>query len=165
MKAFDWQRRELLDLPHPISRAQSISEDGSVLITVDNHTYVSHLWAGQLLPGLDRVQATGKEITIFGEFKRDALLQNFPNPFNPETWIPYQLGRPSEVVLTIYNTNGQVVRTLEVGLQPAAAYHNRESAVYWDGRNDVGEMVANGVYFCTLTAGDFSATLKMLVGK
>ena len=94
-----------------------------------------------------------------------ALLPNYPNPFNPETWIPYQLGRPSEVVLTIYDTNGQKVRTLDVGHQPSGVYESLERAAYWDGRNEMGETVANGVYFCTLNAGNFSATRKMMVGK
>ena len=94
-----------------------------------------------------------------------ALLPNYPNPFNPETWIPYQLEKPSEVSLTIYDMKGQAVRTLEVGHQPAGAYRSRSRAAYWDGRNEMGETVANGVYFCTLSAGDFTATRKMLVGK
>ena len=94
-----------------------------------------------------------------------ALLPNYPNPFNPETWIPYELKKPAEVVLTIYGMNGQRVRMLEMGHQPAGEYRSRESAAYWDGRNQQGEAVANGVYFCTLTAGDFTATRKMLVSK
>ena len=94
-----------------------------------------------------------------------ALLPNYPNPFNPETWIPYQLRKSAEVVLTIYDMKGQAVRTLELGHQPAGAYRSRERAAYWDGRNQQGEAVANGVYFCTLSAGDFTAGQKMLVGK
>ena len=92
-----------------------------------------------------------------------ALLPNYPNPFNPETWIPYQLRKSAEVKLTIFNMNGQAVRTLAIGLQPAGVYQSRERAAYWDGRNQLGETVANGVYFCTLSAGDFSATRKMSV--
>ena len=94
-----------------------------------------------------------------------ALLPNYPNPFNPETWIPYQLRKPAEVMLTIYDMNGQAIRMLAVGHQPAGVYQNRDRAAYWDGRNQRGETVASGVYFCTLTAGDFTATRKMLVGK
>ncbi len=93
------------------------------------------------------------------------LLPNYPNPCNPETWIPYQLKTPVEVAITIYNTKGRAVRTLEVGHQPAGVYRSRERAGYWDGRNQQGETVANGVYFCTLKAGRFSATRKMLVSK
>ena len=94
-----------------------------------------------------------------------ALLTNYPNPFNPETWIPYQLGKPSEVVVTIYDMRGRAVRTLAVGHRPAGAYRSRGRATYWDGRNQQGETVANGVYFCTMTTGNFTATRKMLVGK
>ncbi len=94
-----------------------------------------------------------------------ALLANYPNPFNPETWIPYRLAEDAFVTLTIYNSSGQVVRTLDVGHQNAAVYENRSKAAYWDGRNEVGETVASGLYFYTLTAGDFSATRKMLILK
>ena len=93
------------------------------------------------------------------------LLPNYPNPFNPETWIPYRLAEDGFVTLTIYDSNGQVVRTLDVGHQTAAVYESRSKAAYWDGRNEFGETVASGVYFYTLTADDFSATRKMLVLK
>ena len=94
-----------------------------------------------------------------------ALLPNYPNPFNPETWIPYQLAAPADVILHIYSVNGVLLRTLTLGHQPAGMYHNRNRAVYWDGRNEVGEPVASGVYFYTLTASDFTATRKMLIRK
>ena len=97
--------------------------------------------------------------------KETALLVNYPNPFNPETWIPYQLAAPSEVTLTIYAIDGSVVRTLALGHQPVGIYQDKSRAAYWDGRNAVGEPVASGVYFYTLTAGDFTATRKMLIRK
>ena len=97
--------------------------------------------------------------------KETALLMNYPNPFNPETWIPYQLAEPAEVALTIYAIDGTVVRTLALGHQPVGIYQNKSRAAYWDGRNEVGEPVASGLYFYTLTAGDFSATRKMLIRK
>ena len=97
--------------------------------------------------------------------KETALLANYPNPFNPETWIPYQLAEPAEVTLRIYSVTGALVRTLALGHQPAGMYHNRSRAAYWDGRNSVGEHVASGVYFYTLTAGDFTATQKLLIRK
>ena len=93
------------------------------------------------------------------------LLANYPNPFNPETWIPYRLAEDAFVTLTIYNLSGQIVRTLEVGHRIAAAYESRSKAIYWDGRNKLGERMASGVYFYTLTAGDYSATRKMLILK
>ena len=94
-----------------------------------------------------------------------ALLRNYPNPFNPETWIPYQLSEPAEVTLTIYDMNGQLIRRLAVGYQAAGMYRSRSRAVYWDGRNQLGEFVASGLYFYTLTAGEFMATRRMLILK
>ena len=94
-----------------------------------------------------------------------ALLANYPNPFNPETWIPYQLAESAEVTLTIYDTNGQLVRRLALGHQAAGIYRSRSRAVYWDGRNQLGESVASGLYFYTLTAGEFTATRRMLILK
>ena len=97
--------------------------------------------------------------------EKTALLHNYPNPFNPETWIPYQLAEPAEVTLDIYAANGVLVRTLALGYQPAGIYQYRSRAAYWDGKNEVGESVASGVYFYTLTASDFAATRKMLIRK
>ena len=97
--------------------------------------------------------------------KATALLANYPNPFNPETWIPYQLAKPADVTLTIYSVEGALVRILPLGHQPAGTYQNRSRAAYWDGRNAHGEPVASGLYFYTLTAGEFSATRKLLIRK
>jgi len=97
--------------------------------------------------------------------EKSALLANYPNPFNPETWIPYDLSEPADVTLTIYAVNGQVVRALALGHQPAGIYQGKSRAAYWDGRNRLGEPVASGVYLYTLTAGDFTATRKMLIRK
>ena len=94
-----------------------------------------------------------------------ALLANFPNPFNPETWIPYQLATPSEVTITIYDIRGRVMRVLVLGHQAAGIYRSRSKAAHWDGRNHFGEKVATGVYFYTLKAGEYSATRKMLIRK
>ena len=97
--------------------------------------------------------------------KETALLPNYPNPFNPETWIPYQLAEPADVSISIYAADGKLVRTLDLGHQSVGIYESRSRAAYWDGRNAHGEPVASGVYFYTLTAGDFSATRKMLIRK
>ena len=94
-----------------------------------------------------------------------ALLANYPNPFNPETWIPYQLAKAADVTVTVYASDGNVVRTLALGHQAAGMYKNRKQAAYWDGTNELGETVASGLYFYTLTAGDFTATRKMLILK
>ena len=97
--------------------------------------------------------------------KETALLPNYPNPFNPETWIPYRLAEDAFVMLTIYNGSGRVVRTLDVGYRTAAFYESRAKAIHWNGRNEFGESVASGVYFYHLSAGDYSATRKMLILK
>ena len=97
--------------------------------------------------------------------KTTELLSNYPNPFNPETWIPYQLSKPAEVTLTIYDIRGRIVRTLRLGHQPAGFYQTRSKAAHWDGRNYLGEQVATGIYFYTLKAGDYMATRKLLIRK
>ena len=111
----------------------------------------------QLLAALTRVEAPLPKETV--------LLANYPNPFNPETWIPYQLSEAAEVTVTIHSSDGKLVRTLELGQMPAGAYSDKDRAAYWDGQNAQGEPVASGVYFYTLTAGDFSATRKMVIRK
>ena len=93
------------------------------------------------------------------------LLVNYPNPFNPETWIPYQLAKSAEVTVSIYAADGKLVRTLALGHLPTGVYHSRSRAAYWDGKNELGEPVASGLYFYTLKAGDFTATRKMLIRK
>ena len=97
--------------------------------------------------------------------KETALLANYPNPFNPETWIPYQLANATSVTVSIHSADGTLVRTLRLGDQAAGVYHSRSRAAYWDGKNEIDESVASGVYFYTLTAGDFNATRKMLIRK
>ena len=94
-----------------------------------------------------------------------ALLPNYPNPFNPETWIPYRLSKGTEVMLTIHDVRGVLIRELRLGHQSAGVYESRTRAVYWDGRNHQGEPVASGIYFYTLTAGEFTATRKLLIVK
>ena len=94
-----------------------------------------------------------------------ALLPNFPNPFNPETWIPYQLNKPSDVSITIYDIRGSVVRELDLGQKTAGYYTDRNRAAHWDGRNNVGEHVANGIYFYKFEADGVSALRKMLIVK
>ena len=97
--------------------------------------------------------------------KETSLLANYPNPFNPETWIPYQLATPADVTLRIHAVDGTLVRTLSLGHKTIGTYQSRSRAAYWDGKNEVGEPVASGVYFYTLAAGDFTATRKMLIRK
>ena len=104
-------------------------------------------------------------LTMFGDIKRTALLQNFPNPFNPETWIPYTLADNAEVKVRIYDVEGKLVRKLDIGYQRAGSYLSREKAVYWDGRDQLGESVSSGIYFYTLRADAFSDTRRMVILK
>ena len=93
------------------------------------------------------------------------LLANYPNPFNPETWMPYELATDTDVRITIYNTQGVVIRTLELGHQSAGYYTGRDSAAYWDGRNALGEQVASGIYFYQFETDDMSSMRKMVILK
>ncbi len=93
------------------------------------------------------------------------LLANYPNPFNPETWIPYELATDTDVRLTIYNAQGAVIRTLQLGHQSAGYYVGRDRAAYWDGRNALGEQVASGIYFYQLETDAMSLMRKMVILK
>ena len=93
------------------------------------------------------------------------LLQNYPNPFNPETWMPYQLQYAAQVAVYIYEVQGSLVRTLDLGQRATGLYHSRPYAAYWDGRNNAGELVTSDVYFYQLRAGDYSAVRRMVILK
>ena len=128
-------------------------------------------WLAQL-GELDLTDATSQQGVLFLQQllaaltpNATALLPNYPNPFNPETWIPYQLAEDANVTLTIYDSNGIVVRQLDLGHQSAGYYADRGNPAYWDGRNGYGEQVASGVYFYRLSAAEYSATRKMLIRK
>ena len=97
--------------------------------------------------------------------KETVLLPNYPNPFNPETWIPYQLAAAADVTVHIYTASGKLVRTLALRYQSAGTYQSRSQAAYWDGKNELGEPVASGIYFYTLSAGRFTATRRMVIRK
>ena len=125
--------------------------------------YVYHT-KKQLL-GAHSVEPISLSATMLGEVKRTALLQNFPNPFNPETWIPYTLVNDAEVKVRIYDVQGVLVRQLDIGRQQAGKYLNRQTAAYWDGRDQAGASVASGVYYYTLEVGAFSETRRMVIRK
>ena len=93
------------------------------------------------------------------------LLANYPNPFNPETWIPYQLSGDSPVSISIYDLTGDLVRTLSIGFKTAGFYHSRDRAAYWDGRNAFGERVASGTYFYRLTTPSHQQTRRLVILK
>ena len=96
---------------------------------------------------------------------RTGVLPNYPNPFNPETWIPFQLHKDAYVRITIYDVLGREVRRFDLGYLSAGYYKTRERAVYWDGCNNMNERVASGTYYYNLEAGDFVDTHRMVVVK
>ena len=127
------------------------------------HLAPSDVRLGKWIPLLEELLQVLAEIATIPQ--TTALLPNYPNPFNPETWIPYQLSKPADVTVSIYAADGKLVRTLDLGHQPVGLYKSRNRAAYWDGRNAFGEPVSSGVYFYTLTADEFTATRKMLIRK
>ena len=148
----------------------------SGLKVVGDTVYVTDLYALKIFKINEHLfELSVYDSTVFGEQTRfdeanprsagytTGLGQNFPNPFNPETWIPYRLALDANVTVKIFSRNGHLVRTIDAGPKKADAYEKRSDAVYWDGRNEFGEHVANGTYFYTLTANRFSATRKMAI--
>ena len=148
-------------------RSVAISRDG--ILASGGYDNMIHLWDlgvkvdDPIEPTEGGAADAGRKETAAQ--KSAELLPNFPNPFNPETWIPYHLSVDAEVSLSIYDVRGQLVRSIEIGYQQAGLYANSSDAIYWDGRNAHGEQVASGVYIYRLTAGDYSATRKMVIMK
>ena len=141
----------------------AFSPDGNTLASGSSDGTVL-LW--ELTPSTPlSVEPSILRATPFGQIKRSALLQNFPNPFNPETWIPHTLAHDAPVNIGIYDIRGQLVRQIGLGQQPAGSYLNRETAAYWDGKDQFGEAVSSGVYFYTLKADTFQATRRMVILK
>ena len=93
------------------------------------------------------------------------LLANYPNPFNPETWIPFELDQDSQVSITIYDIQGQPIRRLELGMVIAGRHISTDEAAYWNGRTETGESVGSGTYFYQLQAGGYMETKKMVILK
>jgi hypothetical protein len=120
---------------------------------------------GTQLPNITGIQLNGRKIGVLIENTPDqsALLQNYPNPCKSETWIPYLLSSESEVHISIYNSNGEIVRKFDLGAKVSGHYVDKSSAVYWDCRNESGEMVSSGIYFYELRAGKYISTKKMVV--
>jgi unsaturated chondroitin disaccharide hydrolase len=109
------------------------------------------------------VESSRQELVTWGKVKRAVLLQNYPNPFNPETWIPFVLGEECRASLQVYNSSGNMIRAIPLGVKPAGSYIQQGKAIYWDGRGDSGERVASGVYFYQLRAGHYTITRKMVM--
>ncbi|MBI1929002.1 T9SS type A sorting domain-containing protein, partial [Candidatus Poribacteria bacterium] len=159
------ERREIATLQGHRDGVSSVafSPDGSLLASGSGDGTVL-LWKVDLTSPF-AVEAKGKRFITLGELKRTMLLQNFPNPFNPETWIPYQLSEAGEVTITIYDTAGRLVRRIPLGYQAAGVYYSKAKAAYWDGRNSAGEPVGSGVYFYHLQTAHFSASRKLVLVK
>jgi len=118
--------------------------------------------------GQEDIRKAFRDIVIpygYARPEKSVLLQNYPNPFNPETWIPFHLAHDADVSVRIYDASGKLVRALSLEHREAGIYVKKDKAVYWDGKSDVGEEVASGIYFYSITAGDFSATRKMIVKR
>ena len=165
LEIWQWQTNTSLDNPS-IRDYFALSRDGSILLSYAQTGQI-HIWdAKALLPSQPVVvKPHGKKIVTLGAVKQNQLLQNFPNPFNPETWIPFRLADESDVTIHIYAPTGQLVRYLSPGILPAGDYASQAKAIYWDGRNQIGESVSSGVYLYTITAGNFLATRKMMIRK
>ena len=162
---WDWKRSKLINqksFPWFIS----MSDDSSLLLTHDIHGQyliwdLTHMQS--FLPY--SVEPNGKQFVTLGQIKRNQLLQNFPNPFNPETWIPFKLADESNVTIDIHSSTGELICSLSPGTMKAGDYSTQTQAVHWDGKNNDGEAVSSGIYFYTINAGGFSATRKMLIQK
>ena len=159
----------IAEAPSGFSTAEQRFATGIVYRNVANaladmrHLATDDVRLGKWVPLLEELLQVLAETQAIPE--ATALLPNYPNPFNPETWIPYHLATDAEVTVTIYDIRGSVVRTLIFGHQSAGVYESRGRAAYWDGKNALGESVASGLYFYTLTAGEFNATRKLLIQK
>ena len=93
------------------------------------------------------------------------MLPNYPNPFNPETWIPFDLAEDATVEIEVYSEKGALIRRLSLGYTDAGIYRQQDKAAYWDGRNANGEQIASGVYFYLIQAGDYNQIRKMVILK
>ena len=154
LQIWDWRLKKPIAFPE-IPRYFAANHDGSVVLTRDDKTYQTQIWNIESL--------LSPKLVTLGQIKEMALLPNFPNPLNPETWIPYQLAKSANVQISIYDVSGRLIRELNLGEKPAGSYLNRPKAAYWDGRNGLEELVSSGMYFYTLKAGKQRITRRMSV--
>ncbi len=141
-----------------ISADQLITIDESNPISVQPHDSLISSWGKAR--NMDPFSPEGMP-----DSAASTLGQNYPNPFNPETWIPYRLTENSDVIVTIYNSLGQLVRELDIGYCSSGVYSSQDRAAYWDGRNYAGEYASSGIYFYRIQADGFAATKKMILAK
>ena len=125
----------------------------------------THIARHLLKAWLSRMELTVTETKLLPNYPNpfNPETPNYPNPFNPETWIPYQLSESAHVRIRIYDAAGYLVRALDLGTKLAGSYLSREGAAYWDGRNNMGEVVSSGKYFYTLEAGEYRRTQRLTV--
>ena len=167
---FSWNLIKSGNLRIAFANSQMINQKVLALISFD---VIDNNFSPIDLSDINLYNSSGKPLmpkVINGEFMpynmtvdQNGLFQNFPNPFNPETWIPYQLKDGSEVVIKIFSANGDLIREFNLGYKPAGIYTNCDRAVYWDGKDKSGISVASGIYFYSIYTGDFHATRKMIV--
>ena len=162
---WDWQKGKSIKHAQ-LPKVSSISDDCSVIGSYNANGQFSIWNTSNVLSLLPySVEPNGKQFVTLGQIKRNQLMQNFPNPFNPETWIPFKLADESNVTIEIRSATGELVRSISPGTMKAGDYSNQSQAVHWNGQNNDGEPVSSGVYFYTINAGDFSATRKMIIRK
>lgn len=148
LKIWDWQANTRLE--HPVIPSYfDLGNNTSVVLTQNYEMGQIQIWNGIVLLPVKpvAVELKGNQIVTLGGLRRNVLLQNFPNPFNPETWIPFRLEKEDTVTINIYGQSRSLVRTLPYGIKPAGDYATREKAAYWDGKNFAGEPVASGNVF------------------
>ena len=147
---------EVNNAPSQLTRfhQRTVQDLLNIIHEIDNHS----------LEYKDRISML-EQLLIVRIPRRTILLANYPNPFNPETWIPYQLAHDSHVNIKIYNSAGMLIRQFDIGYQKAGDYTSQNLAVHWDGRSDTGERVASGVYFYTFFSKDYTATRRMVILK
>ena len=151
------------DPPRAVRSVKTAHRNIAEALVDTRHLAATNAQLGEAVDLLETLLSLLAEIGAIPE--TTALLPNYPNPFNPETWIPYHLSKDAAVIVTIHDVRGVLVRELTLGHQSAGVYESRGRAAYWDGKNQHGESVASGVYFYTLTAGEFTATRKLLIRK
>jgi len=145
-----------------------IAAGDSLIVTIEDTSRIYQSETFKIAIGMKDIEnhrVIVDPIRLYHVPKETKLLTNYPNPFNPETWIPYQLSQDARVTIRIYDLSGQLVRLFELGHRPAGHYVKPSKAVYWDGDNQLGERVASGVYFYTLQADQFTATKKLFIVK
>jgi VCBS repeat-containing protein len=137
----------MLSLEDQTGKVVNLRQDSAIHLGVGVHSFILKAEKKALIP------------------KATKLLANYPNPFNPETWIPFELSKDTDVAIKIYSSSGQLVRSLELGHKMAGFYSSKDKAAHWDGKNEAGEHVSSGIYFYNIQAGDYKDIRKMVIMK